>query len=162
MPARGKAGQCRTLERSCDKAGIERRHNHFDQTGFGPLASLLVVGDEPASTPPRVSLSDQIVPARPNASSATELLAQGRIRFERLGSVIALSECDDQCLFHHKAVLRIEIETAKRTVSAWSEPAEPVVALRLERSSVILTHADSEAPDRKLRSRQLPQPVYLR
>src|SRR5262249_55594351 len=41
------------------------------QPGFSPIALLLVVGDEPASTPPRAALSDQIPAARPHGTSAT-------------------------------------------------------------------------------------------
>ena len=43
----------------------------FGRAGFGPLASLLVVADDPRRLPPRASLSNQIVPARPHASSTT-------------------------------------------------------------------------------------------
>src|SRR5580658_2555295 len=41
------------------------------QAGFSPIASLLVVVDDPRRLPPRASLSNQILPARLHASSTT-------------------------------------------------------------------------------------------
>ena len=52
--------------------GKELRQSHcpappqpFGQSGFGPIASLLVVGDDRHRFPPRVSLSGEILAARP-------------------------------------------------------------------------------------------------
>ncbi len=50
----------------------------FGRAGFGPIPSLLVVALAPRGLPPRVSLSGQILPARPHASSTTDCQARER------------------------------------------------------------------------------------